>query len=229
MLLCDGVGCYRAFHMNCLSPKLTPEQIEADDMEHWFCPLCAAHGELIHFAQQEHLGDDFVSSSPPKEWECAHDVFPEAELEVSIAHKMKNDIRDDEVDQFLSQSLGVALPAHKTDNSSLELEDEDEESDDDFDSDCVGIEDDNHSDSEDSLEEEKKLLKEKIDKDELDALFAGAGDDTDTECSNGNKRGRRSRRTRYSTRQSRDEATSDSEPESSDGKPDVGTLDTANM
>jgi hypothetical protein len=41
LLLCDGLGCYRAFHMNCLQPKLTPEDIAADENEHWFCPLCS--------------------------------------------------------------------------------------------------------------------------------------------------------------------------------------------
>jgi hypothetical protein len=228
LLLCDGVGCYRAFHMNCLQPKMTPEQIEADNIENWFCPLCTAHGELIHFTHQEYLGDEGVSSSPPKEWECAHDVFPEAELEVSVAHKMKNDIRDEEVDQFLSQSLGVALPAHKTDTASLEFDDEDEESDDDYDSDCVRGEDNDDSESEDSIEEEKKLLKEKIDKDELDALSLGAGDDIDTQSSDDNTGSRRSRRTR-SARQARDSSTCDSDSEISDTKPDVGTLDTANM
>ena len=50
MLLCDGVGCFRAFHMECLEPKLTSEELK--DVESWFCPLCMAHGNLIYYARK---------------------------------------------------------------------------------------------------------------------------------------------------------------------------------
>jgi hypothetical protein len=40
MLLCDGVGCCRAFHMKCLEPKLTLDDVHKSDDDNWFCPLC---------------------------------------------------------------------------------------------------------------------------------------------------------------------------------------------
>lgn len=213
--------------MNCLQPKVSPEQI-ADEDDHWFCPLCAAHGELIHYAQQQFLGDDyFITSSPPREWEGACDVFPEAEFELSVAQKLKDDIRDEEVDQFLSGALGVQLSLHKPNNAPLEFDNQDDDSsDEDFDSESHE-EGDRDSSDEDSLEEEKKLLKEKIHKDELDALSV---EDSDSASSDNSAHDRRSRRTRSSRHASAD-PTHDSEEDSdsSEEKPDVGTLDIANM
>ena len=231
LLLCDGLGCYRAFHMQCLQPKLTPGEVATDDNEHWFCPFCTAHGELIHFAHREFLGDEFFGGSPPKEWETARDVFPEANFEMAVAQKLKGGIRDEGVNQFLSEHLGIHLASTQSNNASTEYqEDEDDESDEDFESDeeevAVG------SDSEDSLEEERRLVQETIDKDELDALSVGSTDD-DVDSDGGgavNKPGRRMMRTRKSARQSRDHSSCDDEDsDSSEDKPDVGTLDTANM
>ncbi len=53
LLLCDGENCYRAFHMHCLEPKLTPEELASDENDNWFCPLCSAHAMLVHFTQRE--------------------------------------------------------------------------------------------------------------------------------------------------------------------------------
>ena len=87
MLLCDGMGCYRSFHMKCLVPKVTLEDMQKDgaEDEDWFCPLCTAHANLIHFAQCEYFGDDpeeEESSDVMEEWEMARDVFSEAPFEL---------------------------------------------------------------------------------------------------------------------------------------------------
>eukprot|EP00956_Cyclotella_meneghiniana_P010786 scaffold15090_cov50-Cyclotella_meneghiniana.AAC.5 len=221
------------YKQNCLEPIVTPEEV-ADENEHWFCPLCRAHGELIHFAQEQYLGDEEHDNLPSKEWENACDVFPEAESDISVAIKLKDGIRDSEVNGFLSGALGISSIALSTSNNeSIEyLDDDDDESDDeDFDSVCEVKEDAkdaDDSDDEDSLVEEERLLGEKIDKDELDALSVGSEevDDDDTSQSDGSTRDRQSmRKTRRSARQARGNLTSDDE----DDKPDVGTLDTANI
>jgi len=86
MLLCDGMGCYRSFHMQCLVPKVTLEDMQKDgaEDEDWFCPLCTAHANLIHFAQCEYFGDDPEDSNEEdmEEWEMARDVFSEAPFEL---------------------------------------------------------------------------------------------------------------------------------------------------
>jgi len=86
MLLCDGMGCYRSFHMQCLVPKVTLEDMQKDGVEDedWFCPLCTAHANLIHFAQCEYFGDDPEDSNEEdmEEWEMARDVFSEAPFEL---------------------------------------------------------------------------------------------------------------------------------------------------
>jgi hypothetical protein len=192
------------------------------------CHVCTAHGELIHFAQKEYLGDDFFVSSPPKEWENASDVFPEAHFEATVAQKLKAGIRDDDVNQYLSEALGISL-CSKPNNSTIEYpDDEEDESDDDFDSECEKEDGAEGSDSDDSLEVEKELLKEKIDKDELDALSVGS--DEGYIGTGGNSQCRRIMRTRYSSRQANGDVSSDEEDsDSSADKPDVGALDTANM
>ena len=39
ILLCDGDGCHRGFHMGCLDPPLVRMPAKNRD---WFCPLCKA-------------------------------------------------------------------------------------------------------------------------------------------------------------------------------------------
>ena len=35
ILLCDGEGCYRAYHYSCLNPAVTKNELDA--LEEWFC------------------------------------------------------------------------------------------------------------------------------------------------------------------------------------------------
>ena len=41
ILMCDNVGCFRAFHANCCDPPIAPEVLtrlhEEDNTDDWFC------------------------------------------------------------------------------------------------------------------------------------------------------------------------------------------------
>ena len=262
ILLCDGMGCHRAYHNQCLEPKLKlGEMIEDDD---WFCPLCTAHANLIHFAQREYYQDDWeelMGSSPLKrspskineddhEWEAAADVFPEGPFELRVAHKFKKDIRDDETTLFLEETLGVNVQGKKPDDNDnnfglLENEDGGDESDDDFNHEDENV-DDADSLAED-VDEEKRLLKDKIARDELDALSVGSSDEDDEGSSNGdeddddsgsnNEPIRRSKRRKFTLPAAaggskKREDSDDDEEDSRSRSPnptDIGTLDVANI
>ncbi|EED90519.1 predicted protein [Thalassiosira pseudonana CCMP1335] len=220
LLLCDGMGCYRAFHMCCVEPKLTLEDVEDED-ESWFCPLCTAHATLVHHAQKESLGDEFHINPPPEEWEVATDVFPEAELEVRVAQKLKDGELDDECNDFLTETLGIVC-AFSRQAAQFEYSDAaDEEEDDDFQFGGKGSSDDSDSFDGDS-DEEKQLMCEAIGKDELDALSACSSANNSDSSGTGKKRQRRSRRKRSSMPGD----TSDDEQSKSG---DIGQLDTSNI
>ncbi len=68
VLLCDGQGCFRAFHMKCVSPVLTQDYIaELGDDDNWLCPFCDARADLIHLVNEMYFeGGDIHSPSPRK-------------------------------------------------------------------------------------------------------------------------------------------------------------------
>mmetsp|Transcript_38296 Transcript_38296/g.46760 ORF Transcript_38296/g.46760 Transcript_38296/m.46760 type:complete len:1003 (+) Transcript_38296:18-3026(+) len=68
ILLCDGRHCFRAFHMRCLDPALSQEDLSS---EAWFCPYCTSYATLLHYVQDMYMGDESVE----KEWEDADEVF----------------------------------------------------------------------------------------------------------------------------------------------------------
>ena len=61
VILCDGENCFRAYHMNCVSPHVTLEQVEEED--DWFCPICTAMAKLIANIQSEYTGDDWQADN----------------------------------------------------------------------------------------------------------------------------------------------------------------------
>jgi len=245
MLLCDGIGCYRAFHMQCLEPKVTLEEVEAGEDEAWFCPLCTAHANLVHYAQREYLLDDWehdwdeiMRRRGHSEWEAADDVFPEAELELRVAQKFKDGIKDEETTVFIAETFGIGAAAAAELDSAMVDEDaladnEDEEDDEDFDVDgqAEGGSEDDSSAAED-MNEEKKLLKEKIGRDELDALSdCSSSEESDSDSSDeGNKGLRRSKRRRFTFPTAATKGGISGDEQSSDSKPtDMGALDTKNI
>ena len=58
LLLCDGHGCFRAYHMQCVYPAVTQQDLGEED-DDWFCPLCCGIADLIHLVQSEYMGDEW--------------------------------------------------------------------------------------------------------------------------------------------------------------------------
>ena len=79
VILCDGEDCHRAFHMKCVYPNVTQEDIENED-EDWFCPLCASvanlMGEMHDLCIGEGHHDDDDGDASSGSWEEVHDIFP---------------------------------------------------------------------------------------------------------------------------------------------------------
>ena len=49
VLMCDGKGCFRGYHMQCISPAVSVEEVEGwGDTEPWMCPYCDARGEALY-------------------------------------------------------------------------------------------------------------------------------------------------------------------------------------
>ena len=61
VLMCDFKGCFRAFHMKCLSPAMTLEEFESqfgDEETPWFCPFCCCLDDAIYMVNDFCFGDD---------------------------------------------------------------------------------------------------------------------------------------------------------------------------
>jgi hypothetical protein len=59
LIMCDGCGCYRAYHMHCLQPPVTLHDLENTTSDDWFCPLCSSLAETMLTIQTEYMGDDW--------------------------------------------------------------------------------------------------------------------------------------------------------------------------
>ena len=248
MLLCDGMGCYRAIHMKCLEPKVTLDDLETSDEDDWFCPLCVAHATLIHYAQREYLGDDWYDEVTAKnnkgdtndeeeetikEWESAADVFPEASFELRVANKFNQGIMDGETASYLSETFGIKTSASVSGSGDMAghertdlLADEEDDEDEDFDH-------DEENEEGDDSDEERRLASDTICKDELDALSVtsadgsdegdkstGTSDNEDGTSSGAECRPRKSKRKRF-TLPERSDATSDGDEDDHSGRSSV--------
>jgi hypothetical protein len=245
MLLCDGIGCYRAFHMLCLEPKMTLEEVEAaGEDEAWFCPLCTAHANLVHYAQREYLQDDWehdweeiMRRRGHIEWETANDVFPEAEVELRVAKKFKDGIKDEETTAFIAATFGIGTSAVGTESESMNedvlagQDDDNEEDDEDFDVDARGDEGSDEDSLAEDTNEDNKLLKEKIGRDELDALSVySSSQDSENDSSSSEDEGlRRSKRRRFTFPITKRDGSSDIDQSSGSRPTDIGALDVANI
>ena len=76
VVMCDGEDCFRAHHMHCLSPPLTPEEREQE--ENWFCILCTFTAKLLASVQSVYTGDEWYVEDQDtiRSWEHAKDSFP---------------------------------------------------------------------------------------------------------------------------------------------------------
>jgi hypothetical protein len=239
VILCDGEHCFRAYHMKCVSPHVTLQQVEEED--DWFCPICTAVAKLVANIQSEYTGDDWQAdnddASTIRSWDRASDVFPEAEKEYEMAIKWKEGQQDAEIAAFISNVLGIPIENSSGNNTGVESrEEQEEESDDSEDEDFdVNVKkqnreeqkDDQSDDSSKASLQDMSDVEGTIDRNELDALSLPSDESNDKkQDSNGGGR----RRTR-SARSSRAASANNSsgEESSSSRQVDVGTLDESNI
>jgi hypothetical protein len=163
LVLCDGHGCARAYHMNCVHPHLTQQDLDEDD---WFCPICTCLADLLHLIQSETLGDEWEvrrraraarhlpCDGSLKSWDGPDDVFPTSEWEYETAQKLAKNQRDPDTNALLARVLGF-------DEDALDAGDADRDVTDDDDDDS----DDEHFDPVAYEEERQKIRSQKEDDD----------------------------------------------------------------
>ena len=71
ILLCDKQGCCRAYHQDCLDPKIDPAAVK--DEAYWFCWVCDSINNCLAWINTK-LGTNF---------EKPEDVFPDLESEAA--------------------------------------------------------------------------------------------------------------------------------------------------
>jgi hypothetical protein len=237
VILCDGENCFRVYHMNCVSPHVTLEQVEEED--DWFCPICTAIAKLIANIQSEYTGDDWQAdnddASTIRSWDRASDVFPEAEREYEMAIKWKEGQQDAEMAAFISNALGISIETGNGSNTGVESqedqvdEDDDDSEDEDFDlekqKEAKEQDDESESSSKASLADLSDV-EGKIDRMELDALSLPSDEasDKDDNADNGRRRTRSARSSRAASANN-----SSDDGSSSSNQVDVGTLDESNI
>eukprot|EP00545_Synedropsis_sp_CCMP1620_P004844 CAMPEP_0119018852 /NCGR_PEP_ID=MMETSP1176-20130426/20385_1 /TAXON_ID=265551 /ORGANISM="Synedropsis recta cf, Strain CCMP1620" /LENGTH=775 /DNA_ID=CAMNT_0006972937 /DNA_START=29 /DNA_END=2353 /DNA_ORIENTATION=+ len=256
LLLCDGQGCFRAHHMHCLAPIMTPAL--ADQTEDWFCPLCTTLAKLVADVQSEFTGDEWYCEDAGESvasWEQVNDVFPESpkEYEMAIKWKEGGGVMDDETRAYLKNLFGddddAARYEHGDDGADGGgvVEEEDDEEDDDFDpikAKKSNQEDDDVDDdaSSNATLNDMSSVELNIGRKELDALSGGEEssdeDDDDDDDDNGKskssqkKNGDKARRSRR-IRSARTSRTNTDDDESSDAaepsQQDIGKLDEGNI
>jgi hypothetical protein len=109
VILCDGQGCHRAFHMKCVYPAVKLKDIEDED-ENWFCPICLGLSKLMGemhdlCVSSEGVGDDDDECSDAS-WENVQEIFPESEWEYETAIKLSKGKRNEETQRLLAMFLG---------------------------------------------------------------------------------------------------------------------------
>jgi hypothetical protein len=122
LILCDGSGCYRAYHMQCCKPEITAQDLE-DETADWFCPICSCLADLLLLIQGNYMGDEWEqrryglqmdgkdTTGSVKSWDAVDDIFPEAEWEYEAACQLKEGKRNTATKQLLAQVLGLdSLP-----------------------------------------------------------------------------------------------------------------------
>eukprot|EP00546_Thalassionema_frauenfeldii_P010820 CAMPEP_0178931208 /NCGR_PEP_ID=MMETSP0786-20121207/21773_1 /TAXON_ID=186022 /ORGANISM="Thalassionema frauenfeldii, Strain CCMP 1798" /LENGTH=657 /DNA_ID=CAMNT_0020608041 /DNA_START=38 /DNA_END=2012 /DNA_ORIENTATION=+ len=235
-IMCDGVGCFRAYHMHCLSPVMTPEKAEAED--DWFCPICTALAKLVAEVQSEYTGDEWHNDEDGSitSWDHVDDVFPEAEKEYEMTMKWKNNQIDEETKKYLISMFGDDNDMGseiEEDKSNLEILGEDDDEDDDFDPEQKTLNDNdsvsNHDDdSSNATLQDLSSVEMHIEQRELNALSEGGSSDSDSDKNDeGSISRRRSRRIR-SARSSRAN-TDDEETEDENKSNDIGALHESNI
>jgi hypothetical protein len=109
VLLCDGQNCHRAFHMKCVYPAVTMEQLENEN-EDWFCPLCTGVSNLMGEMHDLCVGSEDADCDGDNEslesWENVQDVFPSSLWEYETAMKLLKGKRNGDTQRLLALYLG---------------------------------------------------------------------------------------------------------------------------
>jgi hypothetical protein len=111
VILCDGEGCYRAFHMKCICPAIKSEDVQEEDQD-WFCPLCSAASNLTHQMQiacEPDFDNGEEEQDEDDEWDTPRDVFPHAQWEYETATKYAQGKQNDATDALLAIYLGEEI------------------------------------------------------------------------------------------------------------------------
>ena len=205
VILCDGQGCYRAFHMKCVYPGVTQEEIEDEDND-WFCPLCSAISNFIHQMQIACEGEDEdydEDAGSEMEWDTPHDVFPNSKWEYETALKYSQGKQNDDINLLLSTYLGEEIGTNPINPVGSDSEDENDYSL--FDEESFAerrktenVGDDESSDRESQATWLSSSVEGKIGQAELAALSEEDNDDESSgdDSSNSSKSRRKSRRLR---------------------------------
>ena len=232
IVLCDGMACCRAFHMNCLIPKVTREEIDNDSDGTWFCPYCSTLGKLIHYTQTEYYGDEDENDETSDNWEVVEDVFKGIEDEMKVWGLRRDGEREIEIKNgmIVSKQTVLKLLGVEEDENVID-EDEDEEDDEDYSEEknekmkvsegTDADDDDSCSHSSDSLND-LSSVEDEIDEEEINAL--NSGEESDDEYGSDDNEGNKDDDAPIAKRRRRRNV----EPET-DKDTDVGTLDERNI
>jgi PHD-finger len=243
LVMCDGGGCARAYHMRCVLPHLTPDDLEQDD---WFCPICTCLADLMHLIQSETLGDEWEvrrraraakhleCDGSLKSWDGADEVFPESEWEYETAQRLVKNQHDSDTNRLLARVLGVDVNGDE--NSDVGSDDDDDD-DDHFDPDEFEKEKqmdrDDGSESAASTSSSQATLLEmssvelNIGRDELAALSDGTDDDGDDDNDDESEAGAARRSRRLAKKRDDDDDATSSEGDAR--RDDPGRLDESNI
>jgi hypothetical protein len=247
LVLCDGEGCFRAYHAHCLQPALKESDLDED--VDWCCPLCCALADNLLVIQTVHLGDEWEQAryaamidndkgdldSSMQSWAHVDQVFPTAEEDYAAACQMKEGKRNKATDDLLARVLGLdAMPDHDDDDEvedgnfdlgSYQKEREDlhkkpTSGESEEESDAADDDDDGSSRSSQATLVEMSSVELEVGKAELDALSKGSSDEDESDDDGGGGLRRRSRRLRKSV----EDSSSNDLVES-----DMGRFDEANI
>ena len=236
LLLCDGCGCYRAYHQACVSPVVA----NVDDDDDWFCPICVNIADLIVLVQEGFMGDEWeqrryamyieeqaITTESLKSWAAVEQVFPESQWQYETACLLNSGTRNSDTRRLLALVLGEEddeLNGLEDDKHGQESN-EDEEDEEDFDPDKVeekagDADDESISSSKASLEDLSSV--ELNIRAEVAALSEADSSYSESEPGNGNEtRRRKSRRLR--------KLATSTENSCATSLSDQGKIDTANI
>ena len=231
--MCDGLGCFRAHHMHCHAPIITPTQAQEED--DWFCPLCTTLGKFVADVQSEFTGDEWYSEDAGSvaSWDCVNDVFPEAPIQYEMAMNWKNNKIDDPTKAYLKDFFGDDDDDHHhhyvVDDNDNQHDSDEEEEDDDFDPTKKADGDDDNSDASSKATLGDLSIELNIGRKELAALSGGeSSSDDDDDASKKQNKTRRSRRMRGSYAAA-SRTNTDDEKSASITSADVGKFDESNI